>query len=252
MKFDIPSPDQYPQLLQLWNTAFGEYDGFWQLFLNTGFDPENCRCLRENGQILSAHYWFECTVGEQKMAYLYGVVTHPDHRGKGLFRRLMEETVPVFLQRGYSAVLLVPEKEGLRTMYRKMGYRDITTVSEFSCPAGTEPVSLRAIGPGEYAALRRRYLPADSVLQEGRNLDFLAAQARFYAGKDFLLAAWQEEDTFHGMELLGNRDAAPGIVAAAGCARGEFRTPGEEKPFAMFLPLSPDAIVPAYFGLAFD
>ena len=54
------------------------------------------------------------------------------------------------------------------------------------------------------------------------------------------------------MELLGNREAAPGILKTLGCIRGKFRTPGEEMPFAMFLPLKEDAPVPSYLGHAFD
>jgi hypothetical protein len=53
-----------------------------------------------------------------------------------------------------------------------------------------------------------------------------------------------------GLELLGNTDAAPGIVAALGCKEGRFRIPGGT-PFAMYRPLS-DISAPTYFGLAFD
>jgi len=152
----------------------------------------------------------------------------------------------------YDAVLLVPAEEALREMYRKLGYRDATRVSELSCGAADAPLSLRAIGPEEYAALRREFLPAGSVVQEGENLRFLSQQAQFYTGEDFLLAAYTEEETLHGMELLGDRSAAPGIVSTLECKKGHFRTPGTETPFAMIHPLTEDAVVPEYFGFAFD
>jgi hypothetical protein len=40
-------------------------------------------------------------------------------------------------------------------------------------------------------------------------------------------------------------------LAALGKEKGSFRCPGEEKPFAMYLPLAEGA-APSYFGLAFD
>ena len=33
MIFEQPDPSQLEQLVQLWKEAFGEYDGFWELFL---------------------------------------------------------------------------------------------------------------------------------------------------------------------------------------------------------------------------
>lgn len=252
MSIDQPAEAQIPELLQLWKSAFGEHGGFWEMFLETAFELSHCRCVTVDGQAAAALYWFDGSCNGQKIAYLYAVVTHPEHRNKGLCRMLLEDVHRHLAGLGYAASLLVPEKEALRQMYRKLGYEDCTGVSEFSCSAGSAPVSVRSIGKAEYGTLRRESLPEASVLQEGKNLDFLAAQVQFFAGADFLLAAYLEEDTLHGMELLGNRDAAPGILRALGCSQGTFRTPGDEKPFAMFHALCKDAVAPNYFGFAFD
>lgn len=252
MRIDQPAESQIPELLEMWKTAFGDYGGFWEMFLETAFEAEHCRCVTVDGRAAAALYWFDTACNGQRMAYVYAVVTHPGCRNQGLCRLLLADVHRYLTENGYSAVLLVPEKESLRQMYRKLGYADCTTVSEFVCHTGTEPVPVRAIGQAEYGRLRRDYLPEGGVLQEGKNLDFLAAQAQLFAGEDFLLAAYLEEDTLHGMELLGNRDAAPGILQVLKCTQGSFRTPGGEKPFAMFHPLTADAVVPQYFGFAFD
>ena len=164
----------------------------------------------------------------------------------------MADTHALLRSRGYAAAVLVPGSAGLREMYRSMGYRDATAVSEFTCHAGGSPVPLREVTAQTYAALRRQLLPAGGVLQEGENLRFLAATHKLYAGEDFLLAAACEGDTATVSELLGEPSAAPGILKSLGCSRGNFRTPGSETPFAMVCPLVPDAPLPAYFGLAFD
>jgi len=73
-----------------------------------------------------------------------------------------------------------------------------------------------------------------------------------FAGADFLLAAYLDENKLHGMELLGNPEAAPGILHALGCETGTFQIPGAEKPFAMIHKLTENAGKPAYFGFSFD
>lgn len=252
MKIDNPAMEQLPSLRRLWQLSFGDDDAFLDLFFSTAFSPDRCRCMIANGQAAAALYWFDVRCRGQKLAYLYAVATHPDNRGQGLCRALMADTHALLAAQGYQGALLVPEGDRLRAMYTKLGYRDCTTISEFSCAPGAAPVALQAVAPEEYACLRRRFLPEGGVLQEGACLDFLSPQADFYAGPDFLLAAVQENRMLHGIELLGNAEAAPGILSALGCTQGRFRTPGTGHPFAMFLPLSQTALPPAYFGLAFD
>lgn len=253
MTFDYPVPGQYPLLKQLWKAAFGDTEEFITLFFETAFSPLRCRVAHTEGETAGMLYWFEVSCEEQKLAYLYAVATHPDHRGKGVCRSLMADTHALLKELGYSAVLLVPQTEALRNMYTAFGYQSCTTVSETFCAAGESPAAIHQIDPPEYARLRREWLPEDGVVQEGENLRFLAAQATFYRGNDFLLAAREEEaGSLFGMELLGSAAAAPGILKALGCGQGTFRTPGNKKSFAMFLPLTGEARPPRYFGLPFD
>lgn len=252
MRINAPAPDQIPQLLPLWKQVFGEYNGFWELFLETAFSQNRCRCILDGKTVAASLCWLDVEYAGETLAYVYAVMTAPAYRGQGLCRKLMEETHSHLSSRGYAGVLLVPAEESLRSMYRKLGYRDCSSVTEFSCDAAPVSAVVRAIGPAEYARLRREFLPENGVIQEGENLAFLSQQAQFYVGADFLLAAYAEADTLHAMELLGDAQAAPEIVSALGCARGEFRTPGTDKPFAMFHPLKEDAAIPDYFGFAFD
>ena len=251
MIFKCPGNVEIPQLLQLWKEVFGEYDGFWELFRNIAFLPDHCRCITENGQVIAGLYWFDCRCGKDKIAYIYAVVTDPAHRGRGLCRALMESTHDLLRCRGYAGAVLVPQQEGLRAMYAGMGYRNCGGLQEITCAAGEDPIAVQAIGPAEFAALRRTLLPPHSVLQEGHSLDFLARQLQFYRGSGFLLAAFAENGILQGMELLGDPSAAPAITAALGCREGRFRIPGD-RPFAMFHPLAEGCNAPDYFGFAFD
>ena len=239
-------------LRQLWKLAFGDPDSFLDGFFRAGFSPDRCRYLTEGETVTSALYWLDCQYAGETYAYLYAVATHPEHRGQGLCRRLMAETHAFLKNQGYAGVLLVPQEESLRKFYGSMGYETATSVSEFTCAPAEEPVPIREIGPEEYGALRRQYLPVGGALQEGASVAFLETYAKFYAGQDFLLAAFLEEQFLWGMELLGNRDAAPGILKALNRVRGQFRTPGQELPFAMFLPLKEGTSAPGYLGHCFD
>lgn len=252
MKIDFPTPDQIPELVRLWQTAFGDPEEFTDGFFDTAFSASRCRCATVEGKVAAALYWFDVRCRDQRMAYIYAVATDPAHRGKGLCRELMEDTHNHLQLRGYRAVLLVPQSEGLRHMYTKMGYVPCTEIHEFVCTCGPEPVQLHRIDRDTYTDLRKAYLPQGSAIQEDENIAFLETMAFFYRGPHVLLAAHTEGQRLHSPEILGDISAAPGILTAMGCSQGTFRTPGTGIPFAMYLPLHPNAAKPTYFGLAFD
>lgn len=253
MTIDRPTAGQTGQLRKLWQEAFGDTDAFLDVFWATAFCAEHCRCVTIDGTLAAALYWFDCEYRGRKVAYLYAVATAKAFRGRGLCRALMENTHAYLEDRGYAASLLVPQSGGLRQMYEAMGYRAATSVRELCCAPENKAADIFRIDKAEYARLRRELLPEDGVIQEKENLDFLQIQAKLYAGPGFLLAARGEGDTLHALELLGDVSAAPGILQALGYSRGEFRTAGQGKPFAMYRPLGKsDLPAPGYFGLAFD
>jgi ribosomal protein S18 acetylase RimI-like enzyme len=252
MRIDYAAPKDIPALTRLWQDCFGDSEAFIRLFFDTAYAPERCRCVFEEDTPAAALYWFDVYCRGQKMAYIYAVATDPAHRGKGLCRALMADTHNHLALRGYRAVLLVPQSDSLRQMYTKMGYIPCTEIREFCCAAGPEAVQLHRIDRDAYTALRREYLPQGSAVQEEENIAFLETMAFFYRGPHVLLAARTEGQKLYSQEILGDLTAAPGILAAMGCSQGTFRTPGTGTPFAMYLPLHPNAAKPTYFGLAFD
>lgn len=250
MNIDYPNQEQTEQLWSLWKEAFGDDDAFLEHFFTYGFAPDRCRCVTVDGQVAAALYWFDCSFQGRPMAYLYGVATAKKHRGKGLCQALAENTHAHLKYLGYAGAILVPADEKLSQMYEKFGYQVCSSVSEFVCNAASEAADLRQVDKEEYRLLRRQFLPENGVVQEGDNLDFLETMAHFYAGEDFLVAV-AHGDEFFAPEILGNEQAAPGILAALRTNQGHFRGPGAGKPFAMYLSLS-DCPAPGYFGLAFD
>ena len=234
----------------LWMEAFGDPAPFVDGFFRTGYDPDRCRVLYENGKLAAALYWFDCQWDGRKLAYIYAVATKQELRGRGLCRRLMEQTHRHLQALGYAGAVLVPGEASLFSFYEAMGYEICSTVGEFTCRAAA-PLALRRVDAGEYARLRKSLLPAGGVVQEGAVLNFLATYASFWAGENCLLAASVQENTVYVQEYLGSADLAPAVTGALGGEKGVFRTPGTDRPFAMYHALHSSA-APTYFGLALD
>lgn len=252
MKIDYPSPDLIPALRSLWKEAFGDSDAFLDSFFAIAYAPNRCRCIAAEDGAEAVLYWFDVFCRGQKFAYIYAVATAAASRGKGLCRALMADTAALLKASGYHGALLVPQDEGLQTMYSKMGYLLATSIDEFFCAAESTPLSIREIAPEEYAALRPGALPEGRVELSGESLAFLAAHARFYVGENLMATVSREEEHLRVLEYLGSPEAIPTFIHALGHTEATVRTPGSGVPFAMYLPLTPDCQKPNYFAFCFD
>lgn len=252
MTIDRPTPNQLPGLRDLFREAFGDTEEFLDVFFTRAYSPERCRCITQGKTVAAALYWFDCSWKGKRLAYFYGVATAQSHRGQGLCRLLMEDTHVYLRQLGYDGCLLVPQSEDLFAMYGKFGYRLCSHVAQISCRAAGPAATLEEVDPSRYAQVRLQLLPKEGVVQEGVTLDFLSVFARLYVGPNLALAAYPHEGKLVVCELLGDPQAAPGILTALGYGEGTFRTPGQQTPFAMYHPLGNDPAAPAYFGLALD
>lgn len=236
-----PRPDEEPRLQALFTEAFHDAD-FTKLFFETGFSPTRCFVAAE-GDILAALHWFDCTALGKHSAYIFGVATFERFRGKGLGSRLMEAALDHLKRTGYESVLLVPASPGLFDYYARFGFQTVSTIRVTTVRAAV-PLPIRKVTAEEYASLRRQYLPAGGVLQEGPILEVLAGYADLYA-TDHALCALSGNTLW---ELLGDENDAPGILAALGLSSATVRTPGPGRPFAMGLGMGQNV----YFGLALD
>lgn len=242
-----PRSEEIPLLRQLWQTVFGDTDAFLDSFFSVAYSPDRCLCAVEGDALAGMLYWLPC----EKYAYIYAVATHPDHRGKSICRGLMEAAHEAIALQGFEGAILYPQEEGLRAMYRKMGYLAETFLTEQSFTPGSEPADPEEISCETYFSLRKHLLPEGAVIQESPFRELMESLS-FYQGNSFLLAAEDRGDTLFGLELLGNPALAPGILKALGKTGGSFRFPGNGKPFAMFRPLREGVRAPKYFAFPLD
>ncbi len=238
------------QLKALWAEAFGDEAAVIEGFFATAYAPQRCMYILEDGKLLSAAYWLDCSYSGGKLAYIYAVATRQEARDRGLCHRLMDKIHEALTAQGYAGAVLVPGEPGLSRLYASMGYARFGGIEEITV-SPAQPEELRALTLEEFQALRRVYLPAGGIRQEGDSLRYLEKMgAGFAAGGNFLLAYTMENGQVFGLELLGKHQKAPGILAALGAEEGRFRIPGE-KPFAMFKALN-GVPAPSYLGFAFD
>lgn len=253
MNIDTPEKKHIPQLKKLWKESFGDTDDTINIFFKTAFSTKRCMCFYADGNIVASLYWFNCTLADKPIAYIYAISTAKAYRGQGICHKLMEYTHSYLLSHGYVGAVLVPADDGLFKFYESMGYTVCSSIGQIFCEASSSAAEIREIDKHEYAYLRRQFLPRSGVVQEGENLDYLSALAQFYAGDDFLVAVVTEDDALNGIELLGNTSRAAHITNAFKCKKGRFRIMGDEHPFAMYKPLdNSKREIPSYFGLSFD
>ncbi len=201
--------------------------------------------------LVAAVYWMDCRLEGKPVAYIYALATDKGYRRQGLGSKLMTYTHQVLKALGYAGILLVPGDPHLRRMYAGMGYETATWVTEISAHAGDTPVFLEEISARQYAEVRKNALPQGSVFQEGACLDLLGKTCRLYQGNGCLLAAVENGKNLRGVEFLGDPNDLPGILKTLGKERGNFRTPGEDIPFAMWHPLNCTKI-PGYLGITLE
>ena len=60
MIINAPDSAQIPALRRLWQQAFGDSEQFLDIFFETAYSPDRCRCVIVDDQLAAALYWFDC------------------------------------------------------------------------------------------------------------------------------------------------------------------------------------------------
>ena len=268
MIIDSPSIRDIPSLRALWSDSFGDSEEELDKFFSTAFSEKRCLAAKDGDELLASLYWFDCSLGERRLAYIYAVSTASAHRGKGICQRLMSMAHEHLRALGYSAAVLVPAEPSLYGFYERLGYTVCSYVKELVAISTAEDgeigESLTPLTHSEYGELRQKYLPARGIIQDDVTLKMLSARAKLYCGDGFILAAEAEGGTLRCHELLGEADLNK-LLLALGRSTGVFRVPtgfrqatcadsteSEPRPFAMSYALDGAPLGECYFGIALD
>lgn len=249
IEFRYTTIDDRPALTRLWQEAFGDELAYIDAFFETAYAPQRSRVAMLDGEIAGMHYWFDCELEGEKLAYLYAVATDKRFRGRGVATALMEDGERLLREQGYCGVLLSPGSESLFRFYGDRGYETVGFRSEERVRSGM-PIPIREVGEKEYAQCRRALLPENGVRQEGENLRFLCRFSRFYAGEGFCAVVYGGEAFLP--EFLGDREKIPGLLGALKLEEASVRMSGTDTPCAMAKWFSAADKNRIYLGFVFD
>ena len=123
---------------RLENTSVRKEDVFAICFGDTQEDIDafyaisDAVCIeeKENGETVGIAHVLPVFLEGYRGGYLYAIGVAPEHRGKGLFARLLERCEAFCRAWGLDFVCLIPATEALADTYRRYGYHlEIATVS---------------------------------------------------------------------------------------------------------------------------
>ena len=146
------------QMCRLWQEAFGDERDFVMHYLDR-YSREDCRILRfgERGEVVAMMHYHPFTVGGSdcnevavrfspsqpcmegcRGAYIYGVATAVECRGKGLASAMIAESMAKMRSRGIDFAMLIAEEPSLRRWYGGMGFELLEGVrATVTAPDGT-------------------------------------------------------------------------------------------------------------------
>ncbi len=118
-----PSSSDRDELISLWNICFDDTPEFVEFFFSKRYVPENIVCVEYKGHIIAAMHSLPVLLkirgSDVPSTIISGVGTHPDHRGKGLMRRMFDFFIPVLRSRGIWIMTYHPVDFDI---YRSMGH----------------------------------------------------------------------------------------------------------------------------------
>jgi hypothetical protein len=110
-------------IASLWADVFHDTDAYIRLFLEKRFSPDSFLLIHESGELAAMCTFlpveFRTETGESvPIRYVYALATAPNHRGRGLARKLLD-----FASAHYGVPLvLVPAGAELEAFYAKLGF----------------------------------------------------------------------------------------------------------------------------------
>ncbi len=114
-------------LMSLWMQAFeGDTANDIALFFDTFDHTQTAFVLCEGERVFSMLFLLPITIEDATRhvpaGYVYAGATHPDARGKGYYRRLLDYVGETAKQEGIEALVLRPATDMLAESYRRMGF----------------------------------------------------------------------------------------------------------------------------------
>lgn len=120
--FRSATDNDIPELRRLWKLCFDADRAFLDAFFGKGYKLAKTFILDSESGILSALSVFPIKYVGYNGGYVYGVCTHPEHRGHRHAISLLKFTEEQLLDKELDYMILRPASPPLFDYYRKQGY----------------------------------------------------------------------------------------------------------------------------------
>ena len=125
----IKSENKYiPTLTDLWHKVFGDSEEYIKLFFDKAYYDCDCFAEIDEDTIVSAFYLLKCSIKFEGKTYngryLYAAATLPEHRGKSLMSKLINEALKYGKNEKLDFIALVPADDGLYDYYGRFGFKE--------------------------------------------------------------------------------------------------------------------------------
>ena len=191
--------------------------------------------LRAEGEIVAMLTAIPFETDRKQGAYLYAVCTHPQHRGRGYMRQLMQGVCSLLAQEGVAFCLLVPANEEMEETYRRMGFTDFMPIYR-GLVAGQTTMQVQSLSYEEFAHRHRAWSQKqknavcwpDEVLQyQYREMCALGGGAAGYVadGDQYYVAYTRNGNTVYMLEDSGPDPfmSAAAVAAHEGAEMAQVR-----------------------------
>ena len=109
-------------LCDLWQSVFLEDSEITEYFFENIFGDTITPVIRVDGEIASALFLLDCTIGDYKGKCVYCAMTNYSHRGKGYMKTLLDYSYDFCCENGFDFLFLVPAEKSLFDYYKKCGF----------------------------------------------------------------------------------------------------------------------------------
>ncbi len=197
-----PTKAEYPALIKFLSKSYGFSDPRWfekdtPTYFGASQDRLATKWLLKSGNRIASHvgiFPFTALVGSSrlKVAGIGSVATHPDFRGRGLMKRLMDHAVGEMEKAGYDLSILWGER-GLygHYGYERALYQDRFEFTQKTLKYSIVPKGVRPARNGDGTSLRKMF--ARQFYRVERTAAYsLGVQRRF--SRDWPEPAWVLEE----------------------------------------------------------
>ena len=130
-----------PEIRALWDIAFGSEKDFNDCFFSNFFDPQKALIFTIDGKIAAMTQMLDYNIPSfGDVTYIYGAVTHPNYRKKGIMSQLLEESFDIDKKNNRSGSVLIPATAGLFDFYARLGYKKAFYIKKTVYKAHTEDI----------------------------------------------------------------------------------------------------------------